>query len=128
MTTYREQNLRYKRLFETACDGILILDYETGGIQDVNPYLIKMLGYTKEELLGKQLWQIGAMIDKNASIKAFATLKKEGYIKYNDLPLRTKAGDIISVEFVSNAYGVNGDRVIQCVRPGFFQEIQKLRQ
>jgi PAS domain S-box-containing protein/putative nucleotidyltransferase with HDIG domain len=113
-TNYREQNLRYKRLFETAYDGILILDYETGGVQDVNPYLIKMLGYTKEELLGKQLWQIGAMVDKNASIKAFATLKKEGYIKYSDLPLRTKDGNIISVEFVSNAYGVNGDRVIQC--------------
>ena len=110
----QEQNLRYRRLFETAYDGILILDFETGRIQDVNPYLIQMLGYTKEELLGKELWQIGAMVDKNASIRAFATLKKDGYIKYSDLPLRTKDGDIISVEFVSNAYGVNGDRVIQC--------------
>ncbi len=109
-----EQNLRYRRLFETAYDGILILDFETGKIEDVNPYLIRMLEYDKEELIGKELWEIGAMVDKNASIKAFATLKKDGYIQYNDLPLRTKNGDIISVEFVSNAYGVNGDRVIQC--------------
>ena len=107
-------NLRYRRLFETAQDGILILDFETGKIQDVNPYLIQMLGYTKEELVGMELWEIGATVDKNASIKAFAVLKKDGYIKYNDLPLRTKDGKIISVEFVSNAYGVNGDRVIQC--------------
>jgi PAS domain S-box-containing protein/putative nucleotidyltransferase with HDIG domain len=107
-------NIRYRRLFETACDGILILDFENGLIEDVNPYLIKMLGYTKEELVGKELWEIGAMVDKNASIRAFAVLKKDGYIKYNDLPLRTKAGVIISVEFVSNAYGVNGNRVIQC--------------
>ena len=112
--TSHEQNLRYRRLFETAQDGILILDYETGRIQDVNPYLIQMLGYTKEEFTGKELWQIGAMIDKNASIRAFATLKKDGYIKYSDLPLRTKDGDILSVEFVSNAYGVNGEQVIQC--------------
>ncbi len=109
-----EQNLRYKRLFETAYDGILILDFETGRIQDVNPYLINLLGYTKEEFIGKELWEIGPMVDKNASIRAFATLKKEGYIKYSDLPLRTKDGTIISVEFVSNAYGVNGDMVIQC--------------
>jgi PAS domain S-box-containing protein/putative nucleotidyltransferase with HDIG domain len=109
-----ELNFRYRRLFETAQDGILILDFESGLIQDVNPYLVEMLGYTKEELIGKELWQIGAMIDKNASIRAFATLKKDGYIKYSDLPLRTKDGDIISVEFVSNAYGVNGERVIQC--------------
>lgn len=112
--TLHEQNFRYRRLFETAQDGILILDYETGRIQDVNPYLIQMLGYTKEEFIGKELWQIGAMIDKNASIRAFATLKKDGYIKYSDLPLRTKDGDIINVEFVSNAYGVNGEQVIQC--------------
>lgn len=110
----QEQNLRYRRLFETAYDGILILDFETGRIEDVNPYLIQMLGYSKEEIIGMELWEIGAMVDKNASIRAFATLKKDGYIKYSDLPLRTKAGEIISVEFVSNAYGVNGDRVIQC--------------
>lgn len=110
----QEQNFRYRRLFETAYDGILILDFETGRIEDVNPYLIQMLGYSKEEIIGMELWEIGAMVDKNASIRAFATLKKDGYIKYSDLPLRTKAGEIISVEFVSNAYGVNGDRVIQC--------------
>ncbi len=110
----QEPNIRYRRLFETAYDGILIIDFETGKIQDVNPYLIKMLGYEKDELVGMQLWEIGAMVDKSASIKAFAILKKDGYIKYNDLPLRTKSGNIISVEFVSNAYGVNGERVIQC--------------
>lgn len=109
-----EANLRYRRLFETAQDGILILDFETGKIQDVNPYLIHMLGYTKDELIGKELWQIGAIVDKNSSIRAFATLKRDGYIKYSDLPLRSKDGDILTVEFVSNAYGVNGDRVIQC--------------
>ncbi len=110
----QETNLRYRRLFETAYDGILILDFESGRIQDVNPYLIEMLGYSKEELIGMELWEIGAMVDKLASLKAFETLKQEGYIKYSDLPLRTKSGKIISVEFVSNTYGVNGERVIQC--------------
>jgi PAS domain S-box-containing protein/putative nucleotidyltransferase with HDIG domain len=110
----QETNLHYRRLFETAYDGILILDFESGRIQDVNPYLIEMLGYSKEELIGMELWEIGAMVDKLASVKAFETLKQEGYIKYSDLPLRTKSGKIISVEFVSNAYGVNGERVIQC--------------
>ncbi len=107
-------NLRYKRLFETAYDGILILDFDQGLIEDVNPYLINMLGYTKKDLVGKALWEIGPMVDKAASIKAFAKLKKDGYIKYDDLPLRCKNGNIISVEFVSNVYGVNGERVIQC--------------
>jgi PAS domain S-box-containing protein/putative nucleotidyltransferase with HDIG domain len=110
----QDLNLRYRRLFETAYDGILILDYDTAKIQDINPYLIKMLGYSKEEIVGKELWELGAMVDKAASIRVISVIKKDGYIKYDDLPLRTYDGKIISVEFVSNSYGVNGDRVIQC--------------
>ena len=48
----------YRRLFETAQDGILILDAETGKISDVNPFLIKMLGYSHDHFLGRRLWEI----------------------------------------------------------------------
>ncbi len=109
-----QSELRYRRLFESAQDGILILDFCSGKIEDANPFLLQLLGYTKEELIGKVLWEIGAMVDKAAAIQAFETLKKTGYIRYEDLPLKTKLGEEINVEFVSNAYGVNGDRVIQC--------------
>lgn len=106
--------LRYRRLFETAQDGILILNFKTGQIEDANPFLTQLLGYSREELVGKRLWEIGAVIDKKSSLEAFAVLQDKGYIRYEDLPLMTKSGVIINVEFVSNAYGVNGDRVIQC--------------
>lgn len=106
--------LRYRRLFESAQDGILILDYQSGVITDANPYIINLLGYNKEELIGKELWEIGPMIDKTAALEAFTVLKDKGFIRYEDLPLRTKNGNVVNVEFVSNAYGVNGERVIQC--------------
>lgn len=106
--------LRYRRLFETAQDGILILDFTTGVIQDANPFIINLLGFSKEELIGKELWEIGAMVDKAAAITAFTVLKDKGYIRYDDLPLKHKEGRILNVEFISNAYGVHGDRVIQC--------------
>ena len=109
-----QSELRYRRLFESAQDGILILDFSSGKIEDANPFLLELLGYSKEELIGKVLWELGAMVDKVAAIRAFDTLKETGYIRYDDLPLRTKQGLDIDVEFVSNAYGVNGDRVIQC--------------
>ncbi|HBA73048.1 MAG TPA: hypothetical protein DCZ63_12930, partial [Geobacter sp.] len=51
--------LRYRRLFESAQDGILILNAETGSISDVNPYLIDMLGYSREEFVEKKLWEVG---------------------------------------------------------------------
>jgi len=106
--------LRYRRLFESAKDGILILDADSGQIVDVNPYLIEMLGFSKEELAGKELWQIGLFKDVAASRLAFAQLQQRGYIRYADLPLKTRDGVVRPVEFVSNSYLVGESRVIQC--------------
>jgi PAS domain S-box-containing protein len=106
--------VRYRRLFEAAQDGILILDAETGKITDANPFLTAMLGYSKEELLGKTLWEIGLIVDTHASRNAFIELQSKGYVRYEDLPLQTKDGRRAEVEFVSNTYAVNGEKVIQC--------------
>lgn len=110
----RTSELRYRRLFEAAQDGILILDAETGAITDVNPFLIKMLGYSREEFVEKKLWEVGAFKDVEASQQAFEALQKNEYIRYEDLPLRAKSGKLIDVEFVSNVYLVGGEKVIQC--------------
>ncbi len=109
-----DSETRYRRLFEAAQDGILILDPETGHIHDVNPFLTGILGYSKEELLGKALWEVGAFKDIQANQEAFRELQAEGYIRYEDLPLRTRDGRMIDVEFVSNLYPVDGKKVIQC--------------
>jgi PAS domain S-box-containing protein len=85
-----------------------------GEIADVNPFLIDMLGYSRHEFLGKKLWQIGPFRDVEASRAAFRKLQHEEYIRYEDLPLQTKAVQFIEVEYVSNVYRVNGQRVIQC--------------
>jgi PAS domain S-box-containing protein len=105
---------RYRRLFETAQDGILILNADTEKITDVNPFLIDMLGYPVEDFVGKKLWEIGAFTDREASRKAFSELQEKGYVRYENLPLLTKDGRLIDVEFVSNSYLVDHTKVIQC--------------
>ena len=110
----KASEMRYRRLFETAQDGILILNADTGQIDDVNPFLTDMLGYTREQLLGNKLWEIGPFKDTKASKAEFRELQREDYVRYDDLPLETSAGKSISVEFVSNVYQVNGGKVIQC--------------
>jgi formate hydrogenlyase transcriptional activator len=105
---------RYRRLFESAQDGILILDAETGQISDVNPFLDEMLGYSHEEFLGKKLWEIGPFKNMEASKAAFLELQSKGYVRYDDLPLETKEGRPMAVEFVSNVYLVDHHKVIQC--------------
>jgi len=106
--------VRYRRLFETAKDGILLLDADTGKITDANPFLQNLLGYSHAEFLGKRLWEIGPFRDIAASRAAFRKLQKKEYIRYDNLPLETKGRRHRHVEFVSNVYLVNGTRVIQC--------------
>ena len=110
----KASEVRYRRLFETAKDGILILDGETGRIIDSNSYLEKMLGYSHAELQGKRLWEIGAFKDIAASQASFRELLNKKYIRYEDLPLETKGGEHRQVEFVSNVYRVDRTKVIQC--------------
>jgi len=111
---FRASELRYRRLFETAQDGILILYAKTGKIMDANPFLEKLVGYSKDELINKNLWEIGPFRDIEASKAAFTKLQKEKYIRYENLPLQTKDGERRNVEFVSNVYLVENETVIQC--------------
>jgi PAS domain S-box-containing protein len=110
----RVSETRYRRLFETAKDGILILDAANGMIVDVNPFLIQMLGYSHEVFLGKAIWQLGFFKDVVANEENFAELQANEYIRYENLPLETFDGRRIEVEFISNVYLVNDSKVIQC--------------
>jgi diguanylate cyclase (GGDEF)-like protein/PAS domain S-box-containing protein len=110
----KDSEIRYRRLFETAKDGILILDAVTGQITDANPFITNLLGYTYIEMLGKKLWEIGLFKDSDESQKAFKELQSKKYIRYEEMPLQTKQGAHVEVEFVSNVYLVNNKKVIQC--------------
>jgi len=106
--------LQYRRLFETAHEGILIVNAETGQIEDVNPFLLDMVGFSKREILGKKLWEIGMLEHANLSRERFRVLQDRKYIRYEDIPLETKDGRQVDVEFASNVYEVNGKKVVQC--------------
>jgi PAS domain S-box-containing protein len=106
--------LSYRRLFESAKDGILILDAENGMIVDVNPFLVEMLGYSKEQFISKAIWEIGFFHDIVSNRDKFLELQQKEYVKYEDLPLETVAGQKKNVEFVSNVYFAGNQKVIQC--------------
>ena len=111
---YLQAEKRYRRLFEAAKDGILILDAETGMIDDVNPFLIELLGFPKEQFLRKSLWELGFFKNLVANHVKFEELKRNEYVRYDNLPLETVDGRQIDVEFISNVYYVNSKKVMQC--------------
>jgi PAS domain S-box-containing protein len=110
----QQSELRYRRLFETAKDGILIIDAETGTVVDVNPFLTDLLGFSRESVLGKKLWELGFIRDIVANQANFAELQQEEYIRFEDKPLQASDGRRIDVEFVCNVYLEDNQKVIQC--------------
>ena len=105
---------RYVQLFETAQDGILLLSHPQGLIEDANPYILSLLGYTKNELIGKELWEIGLLSDKDKALAAHQAILNTGFVRYEDIDLKTKAGQRLAVEIICNSYHINGDMVVQC--------------
>jgi PAS domain S-box-containing protein len=109
-----DSETRYRRLFETAKDGILILDTHTGRITDANPFMSELLGYSHDQFLNKELWEIGLFSDKSANEAAVRQLQQDGYIRYEHLPLETSGRLRVEVEVVANAYQEGQNSVIQC--------------
>ncbi len=113
----RVSEMRYRRLFESAQDGILILDAETGVIVDANPYLIELLEFSRDAVLGKHVWDLGALGDFVANQETFRHLREHGYVRYDDRALVTRTGRRVEVEFVSNVYRVDGQARHPVQRP-----------
>jgi PAS domain S-box-containing protein len=106
--------IRYRRLFEASREGILLLDAQTKKITDANPFISDLLGYPRRQLLGKELWEIGLLKDRDAHRDALRKLDEKGQLTYDDLPLRIHTGQVREVEFVSSRYAEDGHSVIQC--------------
>lgn len=110
----RASELSYRRLFESARDGILILNADTGRILDANSFLVELLGLSLAEMLGKTVGELSPFKDAAPNQSMLEQLQAEGYVRYEDLPMETRDGRQIAVEFVSNVYQSGDQLLAQC--------------
>ena len=110
----RLSEMRYRRVFEAAHDGVLLVDPVTSKITDANPFMSGLLSYPRDKLIGKQLYEIGLLQDERASREMFESLKRTHQVRYEDMPLKTQQGITREVEVVANLYDEDGHSVIQC--------------
>jgi len=81
ITALRETEKRFRKIFTEAAHGMALVDME-GHILDVNPALLKMLGYSKDEMVGKSFKTIITPEDAPRNGKLFRELcegKRESY-------------------------------------------------
>ncbi|MEI7983245.1 MAG: PAS domain-containing protein [Bacteroidota bacterium] len=106
--------IRFRRLFETSKDGLLILNAKTGMIEAVNPFMIELLGFSKVQFLEKAIWEISPFKDIIANKERFSELLQHKYVRYQNQPLETAGGKKVNVEFISNVYLTDDKEIIQC--------------
>ena len=117
----KKEKRRYTDLYDfapvaymTLAPDSTILDYKTGKIIDANPFIVHLIGFSVDEIVGKELWEIGSILDKELAQNAYLELQSKNYIRYSDLPLRHKSGKVIDVEFLIYVYNIGEEKAIQC--------------
>jgi PAS domain S-box-containing protein len=105
-----DSELQYRRLFETASDGIVLLEKGEGKITHANPAAEKLLGYTEKESLGNKLQDIGVSLDLDDFQTTMQNLNKTGIINYRNVKVETKSGKHIDTEI----YLVDRAKLVQC--------------
>jgi PAS domain S-box-containing protein len=105
-----ESEERFRRLFETASDGIVLLEKGEGKITHANPATEQMLGYTNRESIGNKLQDIGVSLDLDDFQTTMEDLNKSGIINYRNVTVETKSGQHIDTEI----YLVDRAKLVQC--------------
>ncbi len=105
----REAEARYRRLFESARDGIVIVDAVSGDILDLNPFTEQLLGYRREQLVGRKLWEIESMENIPNVRGATDQIRERGFVRFDSLHVRTRDDHLIEVEVIASLY-YEGDR------------------
>lgn len=105
-----DSEIRFRRLFETANDGILLLEKSEGKITHANPAIAKMLGYSNAEFTGNDLKDVGFPDNLGTFHDMLQELSKNAIINFKDTPVQKKTGQIVDTDI----YMVNKSTLVQC--------------
>jgi PAS domain S-box-containing protein len=105
---------RYRRLFEASSDGILMVDPQSGLITDVNSFLLQLLGFTREQVVDRELWQVGLLPDQPTQKAFLRQVLRQRVLRYEMVELAATDGSPCYVEWVSTLFQANGHQVLQC--------------
>jgi len=106
--------LMFRNLFESAQDGILIIDASSGNIISANPYLLHILECTRDQLMGLHYNAVPFFRESQVYDRAFLALKEQMSVLYDDVRLKTCTDREIEAEFRASTYFVEKRKIIQC--------------
>ena len=109
----RAAEARYRRLFESARDGIVIVDAMTGEILDTNPFTEQLFGYQRNELVGRNLWEIEAIRNTPDMHDALEQIRERGVLRFDQFRVATKDDRELELEVIATVYSEGKRQAIQ---------------
>ena len=109
----RESEVRHRRLFETAADGILVLDCDANTIYDLNARCGQMLGLGAEDVRGRYVEDVDA-IRAMGGKTIIEALRNEGQVKWDEWSWEKPDGQTVSVEVMGTTYRAGNRLLAQC--------------
>ena len=109
----RASESRYRQIFESALEGIWILEEVTGRILDANPFLVQLLGYPLETLLGRTPWELPLYEDPDEARRSFEELREKGLVFEPQVRMKAHDGRTLLVEEVRTVYQAGRVRLVQ---------------
>ena len=107
-----DQEKRYRRLFETAKDAILIINARNGLILDLNHHTIEITGFDERELLNREIWACPPFVPGEIGKRMFEALQSaETFRAEHDVA--TKPGGRVACELVCNRYQEGSSDLMQ---------------
>jgi PAS domain S-box-containing protein len=98
----KESEQKYRGLFESTTDGIIVLDAR-GEISDVNTRALELLGFKREDMIGSNFLNLGLLTPKSLSIIViqFEELLSDKVAKSHETEIKDKAGNVLNIELSS---------------------------
>ncbi|HUJ67958.1 MAG TPA: PAS domain S-box protein [Syntrophorhabdales bacterium] len=90
----RETQARFVTIFRSSPMGITLSRLDNGRLIDANPAALKMLGFDREELVGRTLQDADVWISNNDRDRLTEAVAGQGTVEGVELQFRTKSGEI----------------------------------
>src|SRR5208337_914734 len=90
----RETQARFVTIFRSSPMGITLSRLDNGQLIDANPAALKMLGFDREELVGRTLQDADVWISNNDRDRLTEAVAGQGTVEGVELQFRTKSGEI----------------------------------
>ena len=111
---------RYRSIFESSKDAIVLADASNGLLLDVNPAGCALVGRTREELVGQQQTLLHPADQSLRYQEIFQqAVRAGGDVLYSDLFVQHASGRLIPVEITASLYDAGDGAVMQ----GIFRDL-----